>query len=261
LCRADERLLGREHWSWVLSNRTRDLAKYRRCLDGRLRGVSVDLLMSSLPISFPSVRAKRRLSLRSIPSGEPFLRSLLNFSSLLGISPRYEFAVPLHTGFSLPMLVSGDPVVVDKPYVTFHVGSSRQEKCWPAEYFRDLAVWLGKKGYGVVVAGRGVADARAADVVEQAGRHVVSTLGSGSYVNLSNWVKLVRGASVVVGNDSGPTHLAAAVGVATIGLYGPTDNVLFAPPFSEDRTLRSRNHRMDRLYVSDVCDRLQPLLP
>jgi len=36
-------------------------------------------------------------------------------------------------------------------------------------------------------------------------------------------------AAVTVGNDSGPTHLAAAVGCPTVAVFGPTDPVVWAP--------------------------------
>jgi ADP-heptose:LPS heptosyltransferase len=40
---------------------------------------------------------------------------------------------------------------------------------------------------------------------------------------------LIKRASWVVSNDSGPMHLAAALGVPTLGIFGPTDPRLFGP--------------------------------
>ena len=39
----------------------------------------------------------------------------------------------------------------------------------------------------------------------------------------------LAGAKVYIGNDSGPTHLAAAVGTPVIALFGPTDPAIWAP--------------------------------
>ena len=57
----------------------------------------------------------------------------------------------------------------------------------------------------------------------------------GTSVNIAGETTLTQLASILqtcnvfIGNDSGPMHLAAAVGTPTIGLYGPGDPTRFAP--------------------------------
>jgi heptosyltransferase I len=61
------------------------------------------------------------------------------------------------------------------------------------------------------------------DVV--AGSVVAASGGAAEMVvcNVAGLIALTRRTSLVVGGDSGPTHLAAALGVALVALYGPTD--------------------------------------
>ena len=47
--------------------------------------------------------------------------------------------------------------------------------------------------------------------------------------NLSNLARWIRGARLYIGNDSGITHLAAATGVPTLALFGPTDPAVWGP--------------------------------
>jgi ADP-heptose:LPS heptosyltransferase len=55
-----------------------------------------------------------------------------------------------------------------------------------------------------------------------------------------------------VGNDSGTTHLAAAVGCATVALFGVSDPVLWAPRGRLVRLVRSPGNSMNDLDVDDV---------
>jgi len=110
-------------------------------------------------------------------------------------------------------------------YVLIAPGTRWETKHWPAEHFAELAKHLAREhGVSVVLAG-------APDEAELAAR--VATLAGGCVVNLAGrttiqqMAALVDGASVVVMNDTGPMHLAAAMGKPLVALYGPT---------SEDRT-------------------------
>jgi len=57
---------------------------------------------------------------------------------------------------------------------------------------------------------------------------------------------------VVVGNDSGPSHLAAAVGVALVALFGPTEPRVWAPRGERVRVLRAPAGSMDALTPGRV---------
>lgn len=47
--------------------------------------------------------------------------------------------------------------------------------------------------------------------------------------SLEETKSLLSGASLFLGNDSGPAHMAAAFGLPTVVLFGPSDDVVWAP--------------------------------
>jgi heptosyltransferase-1 len=97
-------------------------------------------------------------------------------------------------------------------------GAGWGAKRWPAERFGALAIQLRAMGFAVVVNAPRKDDAVASAVVAASG-------GSAEMVvcNVSGLIALVRRAALLVGGDSGPVHLAAALGVPVVALFGPTD--------------------------------------
>ena len=57
---------------------------------------------------------------------------------------------------------------------------------------------------------------------------------------LADVKNLMSGASLFIGNDSGPAHIAAAFGVPVVVLFGPSDPVTWAPWRTEARVLTSQ---------------------
>jgi heptosyltransferase-1 len=91
-------------------------------------------------------------------------------------------------------------------------------KQWPAERVGALAAELAKVGVATLVNASREDDGVAARVV-------AASSGAANVVacGVAELTSLLRRAALFVGGDSGPTHLAAALGVPLVGLYGPTD--------------------------------------
>lgn len=108
-----------------------------------------------------------------------------------------------------------------RPIVMF-VDSRRAEKCWNG--FKQLTELILRedKNRKVVWAGSSYVHDRGAFPAAQ----FFNLTGNTSLVSLP---ALVRRADWVIANDSGPMHLAAAMGVRVIGIFGPTDPRLFGP--------------------------------
>lgn len=91
-------------------------------------------------------------------------------------------------------------------------------KQWPAERYGALAKELRAMGYVALVNAPTKDDALAASVVGASGGAAETVV-----CNVTGLIALVRRTSLLVGGDSGPTHLAAALGVPLVALFGPTD--------------------------------------
>jgi ADP-heptose:LPS heptosyltransferase/tRNA A-37 threonylcarbamoyl transferase component Bud32 len=116
-------------------------------------------------------------------------------------------------------------------FAVLHPGSSAfgAYKRWPAERFAELAKRLSLAGTPVVVAWgpgeRGLAEG----IVASAGQGGAGVRLAPETQPLPVLVALLQRAGVVVGNDSGPLHVASACGTPTVGLYGPKDPSVYAP--------------------------------
>lgn len=112
------------------------------------------------------------------------------------------------------------------PTVAILPGTRWQTKQWPVTHFAALAKALA--GYRVQVIILGGADDRAAGAAIRniAARSVHDLTGRTS---IAQSAAIMRRCALVVGNDSGPTHLATALGVRVVALFGPTDPVRTGP--------------------------------
>jgi len=99
-------------------------------------------------------------------------------------------------------------------------------KIWPADRFARAAAMLSRRtGRRIVVVG-------SAGETE-AGEEILSRSGSGRNLagrcSVDELLSVLRGAALVVGNDSGPAHIAAAMGRPTAVLFGSTSPAWTAP--------------------------------
>ena len=106
-------------------------------------------------------------------------------------------------------------------------------KQWPAERYGEVARQMAAAGYRVMVNAAGDRDPVARRVVEASGGSA-GTVTSG----LAQMIALLRRVSLVIAGDTGPLHLAAALGRPVVGLYGPTDPARTGPYHTGSRVLR-----------------------
>jgi len=143
------------------------------------------------------------------------------------------------------------------PHVVLHPGAGARQKCWPVERFGALARELAADGWApLFVLGPVEAERMDAEACAALAREFALLAD----VSLPVLAGVLAGARAFVGNDSGPAHLAAAVGAPTLALFGPTRPEHFAPVGPWVRTLRAGGGRMDALAVADVLRGLAELL-
>jgi len=146
-------------------------------------------------------------------------------------------------------------------------GAGWNAKQWPAERFGAVARALARHNLKTLVnAGPGEGDL-AQSVVEQSGGNAFVIGGT-----VGQLISLTRRARIFIGADTGPLHLAAALGVPVVGLFGPTDPARTGP-FSdkaialrhpESKTTFSHHHKPDpgllQISVDDVIGAARHLL-
>ena len=98
----------------------------------------------------------------------------------------------------------------DGGFAVIHPFSGSAKKCWPLDRYRELARRRGMPARGCAGPEETLEDAVRID----------------DLYDLADWLAT---AHVYIGNDSGVTHLAAAVGTPVVALFGPTDPRIWAP--------------------------------
>lgn len=102
----------------------------------------------------------------------------------------------------------------------------REYKRWPPENYAVLAQSLHKKGYTSIAVGT----AQDAEAIKSIRALSPDVLDFGGRTSLQQLAALARRSAYVIGNDTGPTHLAAAIGAPTLGLLSPQVNAAWSAP-------------------------------
>lgn len=168
-----------------------------------------------------------------LPPYDPDAHAVLRYLNVA----RHLGAAAAAPRFRLEHLIAGSIEVLGeiarKPYVVLHPGARWPTKIWPEENWARLAEWLAAKDLAVVLTGSPGDLALAEAVVRQCPTSVINLAGHTTMGELS---RVLQGAAFAVTTDTGPTHLAAALGTQVVALFGPT-----APwrtgPFGEGHTI------------------------
>jgi ADP-heptose:LPS heptosyltransferase len=116
-------------------------------------------------------------------------------------------------------------------YAVLLPGTNWLTKRWPVERFKSMVAPLRDRfGLKSVVAG----SPGEVDLAER----VAGGINVAGKTTLRQLVALLQGAELVIANDSGPMHIAAALGKPMVTLFGPTNPVRTGPYAREDTVLR-----------------------
>jgi heptosyltransferase-3 len=135
------------------------------------------------------------------------------------------------------------------PYAVIHPAATLPSKAWPAGRFLEVACFL-KRSFElnvVFISGTG---------------EDLSAFASWPTVPgapLEEIKSLIAGASLFVGNDSGPAHMAAAFGIPVVVIFGPSDPVVWAPWRTQAEVLTGSGGilSVDARQVIDALERLR----
>ena len=121
--------------------------------------------------------------------------------------------------------------------VCLHPGGSSFDKQWPSENYARLADWLASEHNAKILILRGPNEAHLT-------RHIQKIMTHPSIahapVSIRHLAALMEHCNLVVCNDSGPMHIAAALNLPMVAIFGPTDYVAWEP-LSEKATIVRRD--------------------
>jgi ADP-heptose:LPS heptosyltransferase len=136
----------------------------------------------------------------------------------LSLAAAAGFNLPAGDDMALRITDPGSPppeVVALGPYAVVHPGASSSARMWPAERCAGLVGLLRSEGWEVVVTG----DSHETDLTARvAGRAAINL---GGKLSLRELAVVIAGADVLVAPNTGPAHLAAAVGTPVVSLFAP----------------------------------------
>lgn len=113
------------------------------------------------------------------------------------------------------------------PRVVFHLGAGFPSKCLPIEKFAEVAAWLRRtRRASLVVIGGPDERPLAEDLASRLDFPLTSLIGRAT---LRQTAAVIEAADLFVGNDSGPMHLAAAVGTPIVTFFGPSEPHKYGP--------------------------------
>jgi len=141
-----------------------------------------------------------------------------------------------------------------KPLVCIHAGSGARVKHWPPERWAIVADDLAQRFQArIVLTGSAAEEGLTREIARR--MHQPATILAGR-TSLSQLAALFARSSLVLGPDSGPLHLAVAMGTPTIHLYGPVDPATFGPWGDPQRHLVLQAHYYDDPCHGRPCNRL-----
>ena len=122
------------------------------------------------------------------------------------------------------------------PLLALHPGASKEPRAWHPERFADLGRRLaGRYGARVVLLGSAAEHDRLRQIAAGMPSGCAFVPGPGLSIKVTG--ALLESCHLFVGNDSGPMHVAAALGVPTIGIFGPGTPRRTAPIGSRGRVI------------------------
>ncbi|HEY4096960.1 MAG TPA: glycosyltransferase family 9 protein [Baekduia sp.] len=134
----------------------------------------------------------------------------------LAVAAALGFALPPGDDGRLRVTAAPPPCAVPRRYVVVHPGASVPARAWAPERHAELVARLVADGREVVVTG---APAERALTAAVAGSRAVDLGGATTLAELAG---VLAGADAVVVGNTGPAHLAAAVGTPVVSLFAPT---------------------------------------
>lgn len=222
------------HRAWSLWRQLRDTLSQRSffaVLDIHglfLTGVIAGMPQSSLRIGMKGTREGNSLFMTKTAAagGLHITERYLGVLSLLGITDCRQLmtlVVPEKSrefGDEILRQLSGE-----KKIAVLAPGTTWPAKTWPARCYAELAALL-YPDFHILLCGGKADKAAGAEIEEKAAVPVTNVIGRTGLLELAG---ILAGADILIAGDTGPLHMAAALGIPTAAVFGPTNPAVYAP--------------------------------
>jgi heptosyltransferase-3 len=146
--------------------------------------------------------------------------ALLALCQLLDIAPVYQVTPPFTTSLSQYELF--------QPYAVMHIRPQWRYKQWTREGWIAIAHYLHQQGLQLVLSGSSeLKEINYLTAMQQ--QFPANSINLAGKIPLAQLAKIIEKAALFIGPDTGITHLAAATGVKTLALFGPSDPIKWSP--------------------------------
>ena len=212
----------------------------------RRYALALSLLPGDRPTLYARVAGRRRAGLLDASAREAWKRRLLH--AWVPFDNSSTHTVRMHLALAERL---GVPACADMPVAWLEADARQVErllgrpaapqrlavlhaypmyryKMWPREHWIALGHALGQRGYRLGLTGSPDAS-EMAYLAELAARLPADTIVAAGRLTLAGSACLVSRAAVYVGTDTAMTHIAAALGVPTVALFGPSNPVKWGP--------------------------------
>ena len=269
-----------QKWAWVVREGERLFKEIRSCsydlvidFQGLLKsGILVGIAQGKRKIGFSPARESSHIFLsEKIPFPQTQLHAVDKYLSLMaslgcsGAGP--DFFIPIHQTHRDRVLrfFQENKLSLDKPLILLHPGTRWETKLWEEKKWAELGDCLQEKNGAQVVFTGSTSDIPLISRITGMMRApAISTAGKWG---LNELAFLQKQADGIVIPDSGPMHLASAVGAPVVALFGPTDSTLTGPYGGSSRIIMksfecqpcfkrkcSSHQCMREITVQEVCE-------
>lgn len=119
-------------------------------------------------------------------------------------------------------------ISLTEDFIVLNTGGSWKTKRWPEEYFIEIAELLIAKGCNILFVG-GPSDEQRVNYITAKIKKQEQIYNLSGKTSLLELAAILKKSELMISGDTGPVHVAAAVGTNTLTIFGPSDEKKYAP--------------------------------